>query len=66
MNIELLDSRRLTGPNLFWDWPGAVLDISVDGVPAEKVISAWTEEAALLMEAAGWPPQNICYRIYEG
>ncbi len=66
MNIELLDSRRLTGPNLFWDWPGVVLDISADGVAAEKVISAWSEEVTLLMEAAGWPPQNICYRIYEG
>lgn len=66
MNIELLDSRRLTGPNLFWDWPGAVLDISVDGVPTQKVISAWTEEVTLLMTAVGWPVQNICSRIFEG
>ena len=66
MNIELLDSRRLTGPNLFWDWPGAVLDISVEGVPADKVMSAWREEVTLLMVAVGWPPQNICSRLYEG
>ncbi len=66
MNIDLQDTRHLTGPNLFWDWPGAVLDISVDGVPTEKVISAWTEEVTLLMTAVGWPPQNICSRVYEG
>ncbi len=30
MNIELLDSRRLTGPNLFWDLPGAILDIAIE------------------------------------
>lgn len=66
MKIELLDSRRLTGPNLFWDCPGAVLDISVDGIPTQKVISAWAEEVTLLMMAVGWPPQNISSRLYEG
>ena len=66
MKIQLLDSRRLTGPNLFWDWPSAVLDISVEGVPTDSVITAWAEEVSLLMVAVGWPPQNICSRVYEG
>ena len=66
MRIELLDSRRLTGPNLFWDWPGAVMDIAIEGVPAETVIATWTEEVAILMVAVGWPPQNTCSRVYEG
>jgi len=66
MNIDLQDTRRLTGPNLFWDWPGAILDISIEGVPTEKVISAWTEEVKPLMAAVGWPPENICSRQYEG
>jgi hypothetical protein len=42
VSIELLDSRRLTGPNLFWDWPGAILDIAIDDIPADLVISAWS------------------------
>ena len=66
MSIELLDNRRLTGPNLFWDMPGAVLDIAIDGVPAERVISAWSEEAGQLMEAVGWSSENICWRIFDG
>ena len=66
MNIELLDSRRLTGPNLFWDWPGAILDIAIDGVPADLVISAWSEEVTRLMDAMGWDAENICSRVYEG
>ncbi|MGB5290660.1 MAG: Mur ligase family protein [Lysobacterales bacterium] len=66
MNIELLDSRRLTGPNLFWDLPGAILDVATEGIPAEQLISAWSAEVAVLMEAVGWSPEHICSRVYDG
>ncbi len=66
MKIEVLDSRRLTGPNLFWDQPGAILDITIDHIPAERVISAWSVEVSRLMEAVGWCADNICSRVYEG
>jgi cyanophycin synthetase len=71
MNIGLLDSRRLTGPNLFWDWPGAVLDVAIDataidGVPDDLLISAWSEEVSRLMEAVGWDAENICSRVFDG
>lgn len=66
MNIELLDSRRLTGPNLFWDLPGAILDVAIEGIPAEQLISAWSAEVAVLMEAVGWSPEYICSRVYDG
>ena len=66
MKIELLDSRRLTGPNLFWDWPGAVLDISLSDIPADLVISAWAEEVTRLMDAMGWNTENIDSREFDG
>lgn len=66
MNIELLDSRRLTGPNLFWDLPGAILDVAIDGIPADQLISAWSKEVATLMEAVGWSSGHICSRVYDG
>ena len=66
MNIELLDSRRLTGPNLFWHLPGAILDIAVEGIPAEHLISAWSKEVAALMEAVGWASLHTCSRVYDG
>jgi len=66
MNIELLDSRRLTGPNLFWDRPGAILDAAVDGIPPERLVSAWSKEVAVLMEAVGWPPGLIRSRVFDG
>lgn len=66
MNIKLLDSRRLTGPNLFWDLPGAILDIAIEGMSADRLISAWSKEVSTLMEAVGWPGENICSRVFDG
>lgn len=66
MNIELLDSRRLTGPNLFWDRPGAILDIALEEVPAEWLISAWSEEVSALMTALGWSSEHVCSRVFDG
>jgi len=66
MNIELLDSRRLTGPNLFWDRPGAILDVAVKGIPPDRLIQAWSEEVAVLMQAVGWPPGQIRWRVFDG
>jgi len=66
LNIELLESRRLTGPNLFWDLPGAILDISIIDVSAERVISTWREEVTALMLAMGWDAGNVCSRVFTG
>ena len=66
MTTGLLDSRRLTGPNLFWDRPGAVLDVSTADLSADELIPAWTTEVSRLMEAVGWAKQYICTRVYMG
>lgn len=66
MKIELLDSRRLTGPNLFWDLPGAILDIALDGVSAQQLVPVWSAEVGVLMKAVGWPPGQICSRSFKG
>lgn len=66
MNIELLDSRRLTGPNLFWDWPGAVIDLALSDIPTDLVTAAWAEEVTRLMDAMGWDAENIHVREFEG
>jgi len=66
VNIELLDSRRLTGPNLFWGLPGAILDVAIEGSSADRVIQVWSKEVAGLMKAVGWPVEHICSRIFDG
>jgi UDP-N-acetylmuramyl pentapeptide synthase len=64
--VQLLDNRRLTGPNLFWDQPGAVLDIAVNGQDLSSLIANWQEEVRLLMNAMGWPADAVCSRVYAG
>lgn len=66
MKIELLDSRRLTGPNLFWERPGAILDVAIDGIPPDRLISAWSRQVSSLMEAVGWPSGFFCSRVFDG
>ena len=66
MSIQLLDNRRLTGPNLFWKKPGAVLDIAIEDIPVDRVISTWSGEVSCLMEAMGWCADNTCWRAFEG
>ena len=66
MDIELLDSRRLTGPNLFWDLPGAIIDAAADPADAESLVAAWSSEVAVLMEAVGWPAEHTRTRIFDG
>ena len=43
--MKLLDSRRLTGPNLLWDREGAVLDVSLSPAEAEAAVESWREHA---------------------
>ncbi len=66
MQIEVLDSRRLTGPNLFWDWPGAVLDVALSDVPAERLVLAWRGEVRHLMDAMGWDAERTISRQFDG
>ncbi len=67
MNVELLDSRRLTGPNLYSDLASAVMDVAISGIATETLIGAWTQAVAELMSAMNWPLKgHIFSRVYEG
>lgn len=65
MHLELTDSRRLTGPNLFWDRASAIIDVSIDGSP-DAVIQAWEAAAKLWLDRVGYSEEKTCFRIYEG
>lgn len=68
--MHLLDSRRLTGPNLIWDQPGAILDVAVpEGMPTAQVdaaIAAWEQSARKLLAAVGWEGERTGLRRWEG
>ena len=65
MNMKLADSRRLTGANLCWDLPAAIIDVSIEG-PGEAVIRAWEIAAMKWLDAVGYPDEKTCYRVFDG
>jgi len=64
--IELQDSRRLTGPNLVADGPGAVIDGRLDGVDALRFRDAWRARIREVLDAVGWSGETTTERIYSG
>jgi cyanophycin synthetase len=64
--MDILDSRRLTGPGLLLDGPGAVLDIRLEESEREPAISAWTKAASRLLQAVGWENERLVSRTFPG
>jgi cyanophycin synthetase len=65
MKAELTDSRRLTGANLYWDHPSAIIDIAIEGA-AEAVVQAWELAAHRLLELTGREENETCHRVFAG
>lgn len=67
VNIKLIldDSRRLTGKNLLWDKPGAIIDAYVSGINKKRAVDQWVFFAKRLLDELGWQTEETCYRIFE-
>jgi hypothetical protein len=58
------DSRRLTGPNLFFARPGAVLEaLGVDAVPKD-VIEQWRINVRAMSAELGWADVELHVRAH--
>src|SRR5215213_6372172 len=64
--MTVLDSRRLTGPTLVLDRPGAVLDIQLEEPELGRAIVAWRRVAQRLLDAVGWTGQVLGVRRFRG
>lgn len=64
MQLELDEVRRLTGPNLLWDEPGAIVDILVDGVDPAKVVASWQDWMNTILAEFGWQEDHT-FRLHE-
>lgn len=64
--MELRDSRRLTGPHLFSENPGAVLDCALGEEPSEPLIDIWRAQAGRILEAVGWAGAERAARTFPG
>jgi len=64
--MKLLDSRRLTGPNLLQEREGAILDVALDPAEAEEAIEAWRTRVRALLDAVGWTSETAAVRQFPG
>jgi len=52
--MKLLEARRLTGPSLHADVPGAVLDVACDASEAKRLIPVWQKHVSRMLAELGW------------
>jgi cyanophycin synthetase len=64
--MELLDSRRLTGPGLVLDRPGAVADVRMADDRRDELIAAWRDAATRMLSAVGWGGERAVARCFTG
>ena len=62
--MRVLDSRRLTGPSLLLDAPGAILEVALDGADPQPAIAAWKRALAPLLAALGWGDAKVAARAH--
>jgi cyanophycin synthetase len=60
------DSRRLTGPNLYFARPGAVLETVGHCAEDASAIDAWRQHVEQMRETLGWPAEPIVVRRHPG
>lgn len=66
MTPELTDTRRLTGPNLWLDGPGAIIEVAADDDALPDLVAAWREELRSLFDAVGWGEPEPVARLHAG
>lgn len=64
--MDVLDSRRLTGPGLLLDCPGAVLDVRLGGQDPDQAVAAWKGAARRLLREVGWADEELVTRPFPG
>ncbi len=64
-HLVLDDTRRLTGPGLLWEHPGAVLDVFFDGIAPDALIPVWQKNVRHVLDAVGWLDQSHIERQFD-
>jgi cyanophycin synthetase len=64
--MDRLDSRRLTGPNLLLDRPGAIIEVSLSPEQAAAAVAAWASQVRRMLDAVGWKGEEIAARTFSG
>lgn len=62
--MELVDSRRLTGPSVLWDRPGAVIDVLFEDADPNLVVETWRTQLRRMLDALGWSGEQTSEHRY--
>ena len=63
MQLQLDEVRRLTGPNLLWNKPGAIVDVFISHGDGVSVVGCWQHWAGVILSEFGWQ-QDTTYRLH--
>ena len=63
--IRLESSRRVTGPGLLWEKPGAILDVFSDHFDKQEIVNVWLEEITRVLAAINWINSQTKTRIFD-
>jgi len=63
--LVLLDSRRLTGANLYWELPCAIIEVQLAN-EWRDVVRLWREGVTRLLVACDITGQETCERVHDG
>ncbi len=64
-HLYMEDSRRLTGPGLLWDKPGAIVEVVAIDWCAQTLATVWHRQACRVLDAVGWNHEQCCSRPHE-
>lgn len=65
-DLRLDDYRRLTGPGLLWDHPGAILDVFYSTIDTEMLLKTWQKHLERTLTAIGWEKELNIVRQFDG
>ncbi|MCH9696339.1 MAG: Mur ligase [Gammaproteobacteria bacterium] len=60
--MEFIDARRLTGPSLIFDGPGAILDVACTTEEAERLVPVWRRNIEKILSEFGWQETRFASR----
>jgi len=65
--MEFIDARRLTGPSLVFDRPGAILDVKCTPAEADRLIPVWRSHVSRMLKELGWDEAElVCKKLLGG
>lgn len=64
--LKFDEARRITGPNLLSQQPGALIEVAIDGISHKDVWQCWQKNMSEILDLLSWQNENLYHRDYEG